>query len=250
MYKRRREEVSFLVKKIYDESNQIYGANKIHAILKERAIEASPEYIRGIMNELGLKSIRTNAKKDYLKLNAKKKLDLLKLEFTANSPNEIWVSDTTGFKLQGKWYYICAILDLYSRKVIAYKMSPKHSANLISGTFKTSYSCRSPKDLTFHSDRGTQYTAQAFMLLLKNLSVTQSFSPSGKPCHNAVMESFFSTLKKEEIYRTNYTSFNHFKGNIEKYILFYNDNRPHSTLNHNTPNAFEKAFLSRKQKQI
>lgn len=200
------------------------------------------------MKELGLESSRTNSKKNYLKLNKSKKEDLVRQSFKAFKPNETWVSDTTSFKVNEKWYFICAILDLYSRKVVSYKISPKHSSNLISSTFKIASSKRKPSGLNFHSDRGTQYTASAFTKLLENLSVKQSFSPSWSPYHNAVMESFFATLKKEEIYRSQYSSLNHFKDNIEKYMNFYNNERPHSTINFKTPNAYEQAFFDRNYK--
>ncbi len=127
-YRKRRNELSILTK-------QIYGAKKIFAILKEQRVKVSEKYARGVMEELGLQSIRTTSKKDFLKLNSKKRPDLLKQQFAPTRPNAVWVSDTTCFKIKGIWYYICAVLDLYSRKNIAYKISPKHSANLI---FKTS----------------------------------------------------------------------------------------------------------------
>lgn len=86
-------------------------------------------------------------------------------------------------------YYICAIIDLYARKVIACKSSAKQSTQLITSTFRIAYKSRQPKEnLIFHSDRGTQYTSYAFQNLLKKYSIKQSFSPSGSPQHNAVME--------------------------------------------------------------
>lgn len=128
-------------------------------------------------------------------------------------------------------YYICAILDLYSRKVLSYKISQKLSSQLITSTFRAAYEERKPaEELIFHSNRGTQYTAFAFQKLLKTLRVEQSFSPSGKPCHNAVMESFFFSLKWEELYRRHYYSAEEFKECVQKYMDFYNMNRPHTTL--------------------
>lgn len=96
--------------------------------------------------------------------------------------------------------------------------------------------------LIFHSDRGSQYTSYTFQSLLKTYGVKQSFSPSGKPCHNAVMESFFASMKKEELYRTNYHSETEFKERVQKYIMFYNTEHPHSTLGYKAPNSYEKMF--------
>lgn len=159
----------------------------------------------------------------------------------------MWVSDVTCFKLENKFYYICIIVDLYSRKVIAYKISQKHSTQLITGTFKLAYADRKPDDdLIFHSDRATQYASYTFQRLLKTCHAKQSFSPSSKPCHNAVMESFFSSMKKEELYRTNYHSVGEFKERVKKYIDFYNIERPHATLGYKTPNTYEHLFYERK----
>lgn len=135
-YKKHREDISKLVLEIFDKSRQIYGATKIANVLKARGTATSSKYVRTIMKELGLASIRTTSKQDYNLLNPKIKTDKIKLNFNVFAPNEVWVSDTTSFKINDKWYYICAIIDLYSRKVIAYKTSPKHSTNLIIATFK------------------------------------------------------------------------------------------------------------------
>jgi transposase InsO family protein len=78
--------------------------------------------------------------------------------------------------------------------------------------------------------------------LLAACGTTQSFSPTGSPYHNAVMESFFSSMKKEELYRTNYTSAQNFKTSVEKYIVFYNTKRPHITLSYKTPSVYESAY--------
>lgn len=138
---------------------------------------------------------------------------------------------------------ICVIIDLYSRKVVACNISKKHSTQLISSAFKMAYKNRKPSEgLIFHSDRGTQYTANSFRKLLRSCSVKQSFSPSGSPHHNAVMESFFSSMKKEELYRANYHSAKEFEERIQHYIEFYNNERPHSTLGYKTPNKHEHLF--------
>ena len=168
---------------------------------------------------------------------------MLGMNFSAKKPNQIWTSDITYFKVQNKIYYICVIIDLYSRKAVACKISRKQSTQLISAVFKEAYENRCPSEgLIFHSDRGCQYTSYTFQKLLKTYQVEQSFSPSGRPCHNAVMESFFSSMKKEELYRTHYHSESEFKERVNKYIKFYNTERPHSTLGYKTPDSYEKQF--------
>jgi putative transposase len=103
--------------------------------------------------------------------------------------------------------------------------------------------------LIFHSDRGVQYTSHAFQNLIKSCDVKQSFSPSGRPHHNAVMESFFATMKKEELYRTNYHSLSEFKERVERYIDFYNNERPHVTLDYKAPNTHERLFYDKQSVQ-
>ncbi len=171
------------------------------------------------MQENNLYSIRNNSKKTYNKLEPKE--NKIKGVFNVNAPNKVWGSDTSYLKIKNKYYYICAILDLYSRKVLAYKISEKHSQNLISGTFKEAFYSRGcPKNLIHHSDRGAQYTATSFITLLKQLGVTVSYSEKGKPTDNAVIESFFSNLKQEEFYRRSYASLVDLKRKIGDYIHF------------------------------
>lgn len=128
---------------------------KIIAILSERGVAVRDKMVSRLMQELNLYSMRNSAKQDYLHLKEEKKTDHLKMHFSFQSPNQVWVSDVTYFKHGPRFQYICAIIDLYSRKVIAYKISQKHSSQLISATLKQAYASRRPKgELIFHSDRG------------------------------------------------------------------------------------------------
>ena len=242
-YQFRRAQLSEQIMEVYNGSNQIFGARKIKAVLGTQGIATSDRMVAELMSEMNITSIRNGAKKNHMRFSAEKKKDHLKLHFEAEAPNAVWVSDTTYFKAKGKAYYICAILDLYSRKVIAHRVSTKHGAHLIGSIFKDAFKVREPKGgLTFHSDRGTQYAAHSFQKLLKDCGVTQSFSPSGSPHHNAVMESFFASLKREELYRLEYHSVQEMKERLEKYIKFYNTERPHTTLGNRTPEAWECLF--------
>ena len=168
---------------------------------------------------------------------------MLEREFSTEKPNQVWVSDITYFKVSGYWVYLCIILDLYSRKIVGHRISRNASTNLVTATFRNAYLERSkPKNLTFHSDRGKQYTSATFAQLLQANSVKQSFSASGRPCDNAVAESFFASFKKEEAYRKEYTSEQSFRKSVDQYIQFYNENRPHQTLNYKTPQSFEESY--------
>lgn len=237
-YAKRKEFITEKVIEVFHESKEVYGARKIEAVLKNRGIITSAKYISKIMKENNLVSIRTNAKKDFKKLNPKE--CHLKCNFKTNAPNQIWVSDTLYLPYKGRFYYICVVMDLYSRKIIAYKISEKHTTNLVSATFKNAYISRnSPENLIFHSDRGSQYTSTSFQKLLISNGVTQSFSPKGSPTNNGVVESFFSIFKLEEFYRNKYPSFAKLKKSVNDYIENYNDVRPHGSLKFKTPTQYE-----------
>lgn len=239
-YQIRRTQLSEIILQIYNKSNQIYGATKIKAVLDAMDIRTSVHMVSELMKEMNISSIRTDSKRIYNQLNKKKK-DMLRKDFSAKAPDRIWVSDVTYFRFNNRTYYICVILDLYSRMVVAYKISKKQSTQIVTAAFKEAYALRQPGNgLIFHSDRGAQYTSYAFEKYMNYYNVNHSFSPTGKPCHNSVMESFFSSMKKEELYRTDYHSEAEFKEKIRKYIDFYNNERPHSTLGYKTPNAYEK----------
>lgn len=244
-YQMRRTQLSEKILQIYNESNQIYGATKIKVVLELQDIHTSVRMVSELMNEMNISSIRSDSKKIYKQLNKQKKKDMLGMNFSAKKSNQIWTSDITYFKCQNKTYYICVIVDLYSRMAVACKISRKQSTQLISSTFKMAYKERNPNvGLIFHSDRGCKYISYTFQKLLKSNQVEQSFSPSGRLCHNAVMESFFLSMKKEELYRTNYHSETEFKERIEQYVKFYNTERPHPTLGYKTPNSYEKQFYN------
>ena len=167
-------------------------------------------------------------------------------QFTADHPNQIWVSDITYFKVNDYWMYLCIILDLFSRRIVDYRVSRNASTNLVTSTFRTAFRERgNPSGLTFHSDRGKQYTSAAFTALLQKCEVKQSFSATARPHDNAVAETFFASFKKEEAYRREYTSEQSYRKSVEQYIRFYNELRPHRTLKYKTPQAFEEAYRER-----
>ena len=171
---------------------------------------------------------------------SQRKKNILRQQFQADRPNQIGVSDVTCFKLGNHYLYTCMILDLFSCKVIAYKISKKNSTQLITSTFKIAWEQRTPEaKLIFHSHRGSQYTSHRFRQLLHERFIVQSFSNSGKPHDNAVAESFFASLKRENLYRKEYKSENAFRTGVAEYIQFYNEKRPHRLLKNRTPCQFE-----------
>lgn len=243
-YAKHREILREEILKIYEENRQIFGAGKITAILKQKGYRTSEETVAFLMHDMGLQSIRHRAKAIYEKeVKAKNKVNQ---QFQTTRPNEVWVSDVTYFRTPYNSYYICVILDLYSRKVIAHRIALNNSTQLVKNAFKDAYETRQPKGtLIFHSDRGSNYRSKTFCNYMKALNVTQSFSRAYTPYDNSVVESFFSSLKREELYRTKYRSDKEFKKAVDDYMVFYNSQRPHSNNNYRTPDAKEAEYYSK-----
>lgn len=244
VYVQRKEELREKIQKIYDDSNQIFGAGKIMAVLKEQGIKAGEKTIRLLMRDMGIKSIRQEAKSLYDK-EKKRNRNLLQQQFNPLKPNQVWVSDITMFRLKEKNFYICVILDLYSRAVVGYKIGIKNSTQLTKSTFKTAYINRQPQSgLMFHSDNGGNYCCKTFQTYLIKLNVEQSFSRPYVPYDNSVMESFFSSMKMEELYRRKFKSENEFYKSVDEYIIFYNEKRPHYQNSYRTPLKKEQDYYN------
>lgn len=241
---KKRSEMLPIIKQIFHENNEIFGSSKIYAILKDRGYAISESTVSKIMHNNGLFSIRAYAKTLY-KQQLERKNNILKQQFHASHPNEVWVSDVTYFNVFNRMYYICVIIDLYVRKVIAYKISKHNSTQLTKATVKKAYEARNPtSELLFHSDQGSNYTSTEFRKYLKSINITQAFSTPGTPYDNSVMESFFGSFKREALYRYYFKTEKDFLQSVEAYMNFYNDKRPHSVLTNQTPNKFEANYFN------
>ena len=251
-YDKRREEIREQVRIVFEESKQRYGAKKVCAVLADRGIRTSSKYVTELMREMDMHCIGKNSKREYKKqVNRRGRPNVLKQQFDVSEPNRVWVSDITCFMVKEKYYFICVIIDLFSRKVIAHSVSVKSSTYLVSSTFRKAFANRIPSEgLMFHSDQGVQYTSHAFQKLLRMNKVIQSFSKTRSPHDNAVSEAFFSSMKKEELYRTNYKSEREFRKSVDEYIEFYNSKRPHTTLAYKTPDRFETQYEAKKEKAV
>lgn len=247
--KKRNDELLPIIEKVFSDSNQIYGAGKVTAVLNSMGYIVSEKVVARIMHEHGMFSIIKGAKTQYQQMREKRK-NLIKQNFKAFRPNEIWVSDVTYFHLKKKRYYICVIIDLFARKVVGYSISIKNSTQLTKNTFKKAYTERElGSGLIFHSDNGSNYTSKTFSSYLRSLDVSQSFSKAGVPYDNSVCESFFKNMKTEELYRKDYTSENHFRRSVDKYIEFYNTQRPHSVIQYQTPDKYEERYYAKNSKK-
>lgn len=241
-YAKRKEELRLRIQEIYDENRQIFGADKIATIMKNEGIAVSKEMVRKLMREMGIGSVRQNAKKLY-EDECKKHKNYLNQQFDTHAPNEVWVSDVTYFKFNEKAYYICVVIDLFSRKVISYKVGKKNSTQLVTSTLKMAYEERKPNSsLIYHTDRGFNFCSRGMAEYIKSIQITHSFSRPYVPYDNSVVESFFASLKREELYRTKYRSESEFMLAVSDYMDFFNTRRPHRKLQYRTPEQKEHDY--------
>jgi hypothetical protein len=241
-YAKRKEELRLRIQEIYDENRQIFGADKIATIMKNEGIAVSKEMVRKLMREMGIGSVRQSAKKLY-EDECKKHKNYLNQQFDTHAPNEVWVSDVTYFKFNEKAYYICVVIDLFSRKVISYKVGKKNSTQLVTSTLKMAYEERKPNSsLIYHTDRGFNFCSRGMAEYIKSIQITHSFSRPYVPYDNSVVESFFASLKREELYRTKYRSESEFMLAVSDYMDFFNTKRPHRKLQYRTPEQKEHDY--------
>ena len=170
--------------------------------------------------------------------------NVLKQEFSAGKPNEIWVGDTTYIDTKEGWLFLATIIDLFSRKVVGWAMSSRNDTKLTIDSIMMAIKHRKPKkEVVFHSDQGVQYSSISFMSTLKSNNIMSSMSRRGNCYDNAVAESFFQLLKREKIKAKKYITREDAKLEIFEYIeLFYNSKRRHGQCGLLSPNEFEKNY--------
>jgi len=170
--------------------------------------------------------------------------DLVKRDFDPLKLNQTWVSDLTYIRTRSGWLYLCVILDLFSRKVVGWSMDKQMKTPMFIKTLDMAKECRLPdSSLIFHSDRGVQYASDAFRQKLSKYNMIQSLSRPGNCLDNAAAESFFHTLKVEEVYGQTYETRKEAKSCIFEYIeVFYNRKRRQSYLGLESPQVFEDKY--------
>lgn len=169
--------------------------------------------------------------------------NVLDREFTATAPNQKWVADFTYLWTREGWLFVAVVLDLYARRVVGWSMQADMTAQLVTDALVMAVWRRGGIDaLLHHSDRGSQYTSEAFQRLLESLGITCSMSRAGNVWDNSVMEAFFSTLKTERTNGKTYVTRDAARADVFDYIeRFYNPIRRHSTLGNLSPVNFERA---------
>ena len=167
--------------------------------------------------------------------------NLLDRQFQASGPNRKWVADITYIPTGQGWLYLAGVLDVYSRKLVGWAMADHLETRLVSDALSMALLQRgSPAGLLHHSDRGVQYASENYQHLLQSNGIRVSMSNKGDCWDNAMMESFWATLKTELVHQTHYATREQAQAALFEYIeVFYNRKRLHSSLGYVSPEAFE-----------
>lgn len=235
------------VKTIFDESNGTYGAERICGVLRSKGQSASYPVVKRIMDQEGLKSVHVRRRQRSLTDSRKARDDRYKnltLDLDINSPFQVVTSDISYVRTGEGFDYLCKVRDVYTGAVLATCQENKMKKELVLKTMEQAQKrWHLPAGTIWHSDRGSQYTAEAVKNKAKKYGWKQSFSRVGKPGDNAWSESFFSILKKEIVHWRFYPTRESARQAIFEYIeVFYNRRRVQKRLGYRSPIEFLKAW--------
>ena len=243
-----REDANLKVRigKLFERSRQTYGAVRIAKDLQDEDVKCGRFRTTRLMKEL---SLIPKAKKKFKattdsKHNKGFAPNLLGQKFAVAAPDMVWAGDITYVPTREGWLYLAVVIDLFSRKVVGWAMSDRIKKELVINAFNMA--ARNRKllpDLIFHSDKGSQYCSDDFKKALEKVKAIQSMSGKGNCYDNAVVESFFHTLKVEELHNLIFLTRDSAKRCIFEYIeMFYNKKRRHSYINYLSPEKFENYY--------
>lgn len=249
--KARTDALEEAIRKVYEMSKRCYGRPRIACELNQQGWDVSQATIGRIMRKLGLRS--RSRRKFVVTTRSNHRLpvaeNILNRRFQASHLAQVWVSDITYIRIDQRWAYLTAILDLADRSVLGWTLSRQMDAtSTVIATWLKAVQRRKIRDkLIFHSDRGVQYASEEFRTLLaKNPDIQQSMSRKGNCWDNAVAESFFKTLKCEWVYHHTYKTLHEAELSIFEYIeCWYNTRRKHSALGYKSPAQMETYLLTK-----
>jgi putative transposase len=238
------------VRQVHAQSHGIYGSAKIAKKLaqNDRQESACRNTVARAMREMGLASrvskafTPTTTTSDPTKRPAPNTLDR---DFTATRPNQKWVTDITYLLTAQGWVYLAVVLDLFSRKVVGWAVRDSLATELVAEALQRAVESRRPvgQELLHHSDRGCQYTSDAYQQTLKTLGIECSMSRTGECYDNAVAERFFWSLKHEWTNHESFADLEAARLSVFKYIeTFYNNVRLHQSLGYKSPDQFETVY--------
>ena len=246
VYEKHDQELLPAIRKICGDSLKRIGAERVRQQLISQGFTVSKRKVLELLRKISLWTSPPQRKSDCPSERPCDCINILARRFSPPRPNMAWLSDITEIQTDSGKFYLCVVLDLFARRVVAARLSETEDASLISHTFRDAYDSRKPpQNLIFHSDQGGQYRSLEFRSLLLGHKVRQSFSAPGVPYDNAPMESFFASLKVEEIHRFHYTGKSDLTASLRDYISFYNNKRPHSNNGGRTPAETEHEYLQK-----
>ncbi len=240
----RRERVKERIQEIYDGSHQNYGAPKITRELQKGGERISERTVGTYMREMGIRAqwvkpwIATTTDSDF----SKELHNILDEQFNPERPNAVWCTDITYIYTHEGFAYLTSVMDLYSRKIIAWVLAPTLEAKYVVEAIELAKDRRkTDKPLILHSDRGSQYVSQAYREATEKFQL--SYSHKGYPYDNACIESFHSLIKREWLNRFRIETHAQAHTLVFEYIeAFYNTVRIHSHCDYMSPDQFERLY--------
>jgi putative transposase len=243
----RREQLAEKIIEIHIKARRLYGSPRVYQELLRQGEKVSLNTVASIMKE---RNIHSKMRRKFRVMTTDSRHgnpiapNTLDRQFKADLPDQKWCTDITYVPTSQGRLYLAAVIDLHSRKIVGWSMQEHLMSDLCQDALRMALARRSPgKGLLHHSDRGVQYTSADYRALLAQRGIQVSMSRTGDCYDNAVMESFWGTLKTELIYHEKYATQEQAKRSIFEYIeVFYNRTRLHSSLGYKSPEAFEAAL--------
>jgi len=240
----RRHVLAAKIAVVHQENRCVYGSPRICQALRAAGEQACENTVAKVMRESGLCARK---KKKFVPQTTDSghghpvASNLLDRQFSAAKPNSKWVVDITYIATDEGWLYLAGVMDLCSRKIIGWSMTDHMQWQLVGDALEMALARRHPPEgLLHHSDRGVQYACDDYRKLLTDAGMDVSMSHKGDCWDNAVMESFWSTLKTELVHHQRYATRDAARASIFEYIeVFYNRKRLHSALGYQSPEMFE-----------
>lgn len=226
------------LRRLFKASRNSAGSRALMSMMRELGYQIGRFKVRNLMKEAGLVSKQPGAHRYQVARSERPDIpNLLAREFDVQQPNQVWCGDITYVWAGGRWHYLSAVLDLYTRRVVGWAMSDKPDAELAIKALEMAYQQRGcPSGVLFHSDQGCQYGSRAFRQRLWRYRMTQSMSRRGNCWDNAPMERLFRSLKSEWLPAMGYMSLREAKRDISYYLMdYYNWRRPHQHNDGMTP---------------
>jgi putative transposase len=245
------EQLLALIRVIHAESRQAYGSPRITAELKAREIPVSRDRVRRLMKAHGIRA--RHKRKFKATTNSNHALpvapNLLEQDFTTRAPDQTWVADITYIPTREGWLYLATVLDVYTRMIVGWAMEARMTKDLVIKALRMAYWQRKPgAGVIHHSDRGSQYCSGDYRDLLKEYGMQASMSRKGNCWDNAMMESFYNSLKNERVFHQDYATRDQAKADLVEYIeVFYNRIRRHSGLRYRSPAQHYAAWIAQQK---